>query len=459
MKKPSKLFASLLIALLSLSNPIHAQFTKLMDFSGSASGTNPNGGLISDGSHLYGVTELGGAHDMGVLFKINPDGSGFTKLLEFDGINNGETPSYGSLYSDGTYLYGLTEYGGPTENGTIYKIRMDGTGYTLLYNFPVLTDGTNPEGKLISDGTYFYGMTGWEGANNSGSIFKIRPDGTGFTKLYDFPPFVNGRSLVTDGTYLYGVVQDFLDHDIFRIKTDGTGFTILRSQQNSFEPRFIAGSLYYDGTTLFGIKNWGGPNFGGSVFKLMPDGSGYTDIHLFSDSSNNYIYGSYDNSLTPVGAYLYGNTINGGVNKMGSIFKIMPDGSGFSKIHDFNGTTDGEATSGTLVQLGNSLYGMTKLGGTSNEGTLFKFQLDATTAADALSPADMPIQVYPNPTKDIIYFSSPCSIQLINSIGQIQMSRDNILSLDISNQAPGMYVISIRDTEGRQIQNSRLVKE
>ena len=63
-----------------------------------------------------------------VIFKIKLDGSGYTKLLDFNGTN-GQYP-LGSLFYDGTYLYGTTTNGGVYDEGIIFKIKPDGTGYT-----------------------------------------------------------------------------------------------------------------------------------------------------------------------------------------------------------------------------------------------------------------------------------------------------------------------------------------
>lgn len=48
------------------------------------------------------MTASGGANNLGTLFKILPDGTGFVKLLDFNGSVNGASP-YGSLISDGTF--------------------------------------------------------------------------------------------------------------------------------------------------------------------------------------------------------------------------------------------------------------------------------------------------------------------------------------------------------------------
>ena len=114
----------------------------------------------------------------------------FTKLLDFDGLTYGSSPN-GLLISDGTFLYGTTEFGGSGNNGTAFKILPDGTGFTRLINFNGISNGRNPKGSLISDGIFLYGMTYGGGANNLGSLFKIMPNGTLYEKLVDFDGTTN----------------------------------------------------------------------------------------------------------------------------------------------------------------------------------------------------------------------------------------------------------------------------
>src|SRR3989304_3511297 len=94
-----------------------AQYTKLLDFD-STNGSYPGEDLFYDGTFLYGMTVQGGSNDMGIVFKIKPDGTGYVKLLDFAGIANGSSPQ-GSLIFDGIFLYGMTKYGGINDMGII----------------------------------------------------------------------------------------------------------------------------------------------------------------------------------------------------------------------------------------------------------------------------------------------------------------------------------------------------
>src|SRR3989337_1881819 len=108
------LIFTLSVAITPLAN---AQYTKLLDIDGT-NGSSPLGSLISDGTFLYGMTQWGGTNNIGTIFKIMPDGSGYTKLLDFDDTN-GSKPAC-SLISDGTFLYGMTTFGGTNMMGVVF---------------------------------------------------------------------------------------------------------------------------------------------------------------------------------------------------------------------------------------------------------------------------------------------------------------------------------------------------
>jgi uncharacterized repeat protein (TIGR03803 family) len=95
-------------------------------------------GLIeaSDGA-LYGTAPYGGSASGGIVFRINKDGTGFSKLHDFDEFDwaNGRRPDASVIeHSDGL-LYGTTSLGGGDDVGTIFRIKKDGTDFRKLHDF------------------------------------------------------------------------------------------------------------------------------------------------------------------------------------------------------------------------------------------------------------------------------------------------------------------------------------
>jgi len=371
----------------------NAQHTKLLDLSGAGNGSSPQGSLVSDGIFLYGMTFNGGVNDLGTIFKIKPNGSSYTKLLDFDGATNGSNPYGSTLISDGTFLYGMTNTGGANDSGTIFKIKPDGTGYSKLLDFSGSANGSSPRGSLISDGTFLYGTTYRGGANDSGTVFKIKPDGTGYLKLLDFSGFANGSyplcTLISDGTFLYGATYNgganYLG-TIFKIKPDGIAFSTLLNFSGVTDGSYPLGSLYLDGTFLYGTTYQGGTNNLGTIFKIKPNGTSYSKLLDYAGITN----GSYPFcSFISDGTFLYGMTFQGGINDLGTLFKIMPDGTSYSKMLDFAGSSNGTYPVSSLITDNIYLYGMTSGGGTNDLGTIFNYALPA--AITAVTPSSLNI--------------------------------------------------------------------
>jgi len=139
-----------------------SNFQTLYSFSGGSDGANPYSSLLfsTDGASVYGTTYQGGASNAGAIFAINTDGTGFTNLYSFTGGNDGANPSAPLILStnDAT-LYGIANQGGASNMGTVFAINTDGTGFTNLYSFTGENDGGNPSGPLLlgNNGTTLYG--------------------------------------------------------------------------------------------------------------------------------------------------------------------------------------------------------------------------------------------------------------------------------------------------------------
>jgi uncharacterized repeat protein (TIGR03803 family) len=189
-------------------------------------GENPHATLVqgTNGS-IYGTTYWGGTHNSGTVFEYTPAG----KLITLYSIVNtpGATFTAGPLglvqARDGS-IYGFTDYGGKTGNGTIFKISTSGK-FSTLYSFCSQTgclDGTGPIGLLQGPDGNFYGTTAYGGTGipacldglvACGTIFEMTPEGN-LTTLYNFclesgcldGAAVDPMSLGTDGIF-YGTTQ------------------------------------------------------------------------------------------------------------------------------------------------------------------------------------------------------------------------------------------------------------
>lgn len=314
-----------------------------------------------------------------------------TILHSFTGGSDDGADSRGSLTLSGSKLYGMTAGGGGgADNGTIFSMDTDGSGYSLLHHF-TYSDGRNPFGSLTLSGSTFYGMTTGGGSNGYGAIFSMNIDGSGFKLLRSFNQngtdgwFPQG-SLTLSGSKLYGMTTNGGSSNygtIFSMNIDGSGFSYLHSfTPESGDGQWPQGSLTLVGSTLYGMTRYGGDNLNhrGTIFAINVDGSGYSLLRSFSDDTSDG--SSPFGSLTLSGSKLHGMTASGGSSHFGTIFSMNIDGSGFSLLHSFTGVPgtegDGGYPVGSLTLFGSTFYGMTQNGGSSTRGTIFSINTDGS---------------------------------------------------------------------------------
>ncbi|HXB39911.1 MAG TPA: T9SS type A sorting domain-containing protein [Bacteroidia bacterium] len=457
-----KIYPIILLALICFSTQqAKAQCSVLLNFADTTNGSYPQGALISDGTYLYGMTKTGGTFGLGTIFKILPNGTGYVKLLDFDGTTNGSLP-YGDLYYDGSFLFGMTNTGGVFGGGTIFKIMPSGSGYSKLYDFDGM-DGKWPVGSLISDGTFLYGMTPDGGLNNSGVTFKILPNGAGFTKLLDFGSSATDGaapqgSLLYDGVSLYGMTEvgGIYSHgNIFKILPSGNGYIKLFDFNDTATGILPMASLVSDGTFLYGTTMEGGVNNTGIVFKIMSNGSGFSKI---MDFNSNAVGGYPTCSLIFDGTFLYGTTSLGGLYSSGTAFKILPSGNGYSKLADFNYNTIGGGP-GSLLSDGINLYGMLKGGGLKACGAVYK--ITNAMGVEQAAAKQPQLNIYPNPTNNQLFIdvntTDKLNVDLYDTNGMLVLNKimSDKNNIDISTLNEGVYTLTVKTSEG--ILNKKIV--
>jgi uncharacterized repeat protein (TIGR03803 family) len=439
-----------------------AQYTVLHKFN-DTTGANNNltsgwsGSLYSDGTYLYGMTTLGGPNigpsgcgslGFGVIFKIKPDGSGYDTLASFNGTTGG-CPLFSSLISDGTYLYGMASAGAPSSVccGSVFKIKPDGSGFDTLVTFNAY-NGCSPMGSLVYDGTYLYGMTNLGDGVGQGSLFKIKTDGSGFVDMLSLVGSTGDSpygSLILKGNYLYGMTETAGGTStaefgtIFKVKTDNTGFNILHVF-NDTNGAYPYGSLLLDGNYFYGMTEGGGAFNEGVIFKIKTDGSGFDTLFSFNNNDGSSPYGT----LISIGRNLYGMTSAGGTTYGGTIFKIDTNGTHYSVLYNFNNNDDinGINPYGALLFDGTYLYGMTASGGEDNFGVIFKIDTNTTTSIKELPAIPGTINIYPNPASDEIKVISEQSTVI--SIEIYILLGEDVYSLPFNdNRSP--FTLNIAD--------------
>lgn len=341
-------------------------------------GGRPEAGLLlaSDGL-LYGTTIFGpGQFDTsGTVFRVRSDGSDYTVLFEFaepdftDALgnvfnSNGAYPTAALIEGSDGNLYGTTRTGGEFGAGTVFRIARNGSGFQTLHVFAEATqdeltqvitneDGVSPQAALLegADG-YFYGTTFTGGPNGTGTIFRLRFDGTGFEVIHRFSD--------TEPTDVLLPANEEGAAPLAPLTDGGDGF-------------------------LYGTASQGGNTGNGTVFAIAPDGSVITALHEFD-----FADGSRPATGLTLGrdGKLYGTTFSGGtldeptLNPVGTIFSIGRDGTGFATLHVFSGI-DGANPGGSLLQLSDDVFvGTVENGAQCSQGAVYQFSFSGATIVD-----------------------------------------------------------------------------
>jgi len=271
----------------------------LYSFAGSSDGRQPYGGLVfSRAGVLYGTASLGGALNAncpsgcGTVFALTPNAGGWTQsvLYAFAGGNDGSTPYAGPIVDKSGNLYGTTTAGGPSGNGTVFKLAPASGQWkeTLLHSFSG-KDGALPYGGLVLDASSnLYGTTFQGGAANYGTVFELSPTQGGawsekvLHNFWDSPAANPAAGLVMDAT----------------------------------------GSLF--GTTMQGGNSSSCAGGCGTVFALTPAVGNtwkYSLLHVFGNGYDGY-RPSATLLVTGVGT-LFGSTQAGGTQGDGVVFEVI----------------------------------------------------------------------------------------------------------------------------------------
>ena len=179
-----------------------------------------------------------------------------------------------------------------------------------------------------------------------------------FTNLHNFAGFPSDgvnpdAGLILSGKTLYGAAASggkSMSGTLFAVNTDGSDFTNLYSftetsalNTTNSDGAFPSARLVLSGSILYGTAPYGGTNGNGTVFTVNTNGLGFTILHTFSasylNSDDAYTNGdgANPNEVILSGNTLYGTTFGSGTNGCGTIFAINTDGTDFTNLHNFGG--------------------------------------------------------------------------------------------------------------------------
>jgi uncharacterized repeat protein (TIGR03803 family) len=367
-------------------------FTVLHTFAGPDGLTPYSGVTVDAGGNLYGTTYGGGAYGVGTVYQLKHHGSSYlyNQLHAFTGGDDGAGPYGGVVFGPEGRLYGTTLGGG--NNGVVFSLRPPATicravscpwTETVLYSLGVDGNFGAYYGEVaFDDAGNLYGATAFGGRDSGGTVYEVSQSGGGWTGtvIYTFlGAYDPAHNVIVDsagnlyGTTIYG--GQFGKGLVFELVPNGSGWTeqdlaSLGAAGTGGYP--ICGLIRDSAGNLYGAST--GDNMHASVFELSPTGTGWQLSVLYTWSLSNNALGPNGNLVLDSNGNLYGATYSLGTLGYGNIFKLSPNGSGwtYSDLYDFQNNGDGAYPTGDLsIDSAGNIYGTTS-GDQSGHGTVWK---------------------------------------------------------------------------------------
>jgi uncharacterized repeat protein (TIGR03803 family) len=179
------------------------------DFPCGPGGSFPIGPLVqASNGNFYSTTQDGGTNGEGTIYQVTT-GLAVTVLHSFGAtFGDGTFPSAGLLLAtDGNY-YGATSDGGAEGDGTLFNTSTSGT-YTSLYSFnntANLTQMSPLAPPVQATNGLLYGMTEFGGPGNDGTIYSLNMGLTPFVNTALFAA-KEGATITILGTHLKGASE------------------------------------------------------------------------------------------------------------------------------------------------------------------------------------------------------------------------------------------------------------
>ncbi len=268
----------------------------------------------------------------------------FETLHQFTG-DDGRRPETALTIGPDGALWGTTGAGGVSDVGVIYRYSLNeaDAGFSKILDFNSNTSGRFPVARLlnIGDGNLYgaaYGGTSGQGVvNTGGTVFKITEPGLPGQQVSIIHSIASVAGTPYRAVYLASAEPGYLqvlcedNSGVRRLKLSDNSISTPPLFPNTPKPQsFVRASNGY----LYGgsLEGSGNGRLGG-LFRLNPDGTGYEELHACVS----------DTGTRPIGAMvqapdgnLYGLMSDGGApGRGGVLYRLSLDGE-YTPVHEFS---------------------------------------------------------------------------------------------------------------------------
>ena len=320
-------------------------FKTLVDFNrANGSPADPVGDIaLGPDGNLYGVTQIGGTSGGGAVFKIALATNTLTTVLSFTNGSNtsGFSPLAGVTLDASGNIYGTTSVGGTGDQdsggyGTVYKIAAGTTTQTVLGTFSN-ANAHNPASSLLID--------------SQGNLY--------------------GTAQAGDGGF----------GEVFREAAGGGAPTAVATFNNTNGALPMGNVIFDSNGNMYSTTSVGGANGNGTVFEIAAGTNTAITLATFngtngSQSEAGLVFDSSGN--------LYGTTSRGGANNDGTVFKVAAGTHALTTVATFNGANGQQPTGGLTIDAAGDLFGTTTMTSTGT-GNVFEIAAGTSTVTTLAS--------------------------------------------------------------------------
>jgi uncharacterized repeat protein (TIGR03803 family) len=307
--------------------------------------------IFDTAGNLYGTTSQGGPDNCGTVYELSPTAAGaWTAKALHNFANNskdGCTPLAGLMFDSAGNLYGTTQQGGTHGVGVVFKLAPQAGGHwseEILHTFGIVMDGEYPQASLTMDSAgNLYGTTYSGGGDESGdgTVFELSPHaGSSWTETILFNFTTTGGAygsgplggVVFDAAgNLYGTTDtngDGGEGTVYELLPSGGGWDIkILLSCGGGNGAFPQGKVVLDAAgNVYGTTYAGGMGSPGNglVYMLSDPGGGPWDETILWTFNGHDGQGPASGVILDAAGNLYGMTGDGGAGKGGVAFEITP---------------------------------------------------------------------------------------------------------------------------------------
>lgn len=210
--------------------------------------------LLQIGSGFWSRSTLYGEKKQEIFFLLDTT-NGNASVIDHR-IDGSKTyrPSPGLMLGSDNTAYGLTQCGGKHDLGTLFRTDYCGNNFQVLVNFDEEISIAHIESLLEGPDGFLYAAVNDGGSFGEGGIIRISPTTGEFFFTVHFQGELFHKTdvkivLHSDG-YVYGLsnrktpsILDTFLVGIFRVKPSGQDFSVMKTREVSLRDRFFQGDL------------------------------------------------------------------------------------------------------------------------------------------------------------------------------------------------------------------------